>query len=147
MWHKWYHLVLAVAVISGCGGEPPVVPVTGVVRVDGKLLDKVLVNFYPADETAKHFGVRHAIGITDAQGRFKLICSGGVEGIAAGQYKVTFSRPVVRGQAALTDANSKPEQSGTVESMPKDYTQPQTTPVTVTIDKGGGELTLEVKSP
>jgi hypothetical protein len=132
--------------LSGCGSEPPVVPVTGTVHVDGKPTEKVLVNFYPADSSPQHFGVRHAIGITDAQGKFKLICSGGLEGIAAGNYKVTFSRPVIRGRAALTDANAKPEESGTVESMPKNYTHPDTTPVSITIPKVGGDFVLEVKT-
>jgi len=127
-------------VIAGCSGQPTIVPVTGAVSIDGKPTDKVLVNFYPADGSAHNFGSRHGIGITDAQGKFKLICSGGLEGLEAGKYKVTFSRPVVRGRAALADANFKPEESGTVESIPKQYTQPETTPESVTLASYGGDL-------
>lgn len=141
-----FQLLFLALLFTGCGAEPAVFPVTGTVNVDGKPTDKVLVNFYPADSSPQHFGVRHAIGITDAQGKFKLICSGGLEGVAAGDYKVTFSRPVIRGRAALADANSKPEESGTVESMPKDYTQPESTPVSVKVGKGGGDFSLDVKT-
>jgi hypothetical protein len=144
---RLYPVPLLFIVASGCSGEPTIYPVTGTVTINGKPTGKVLVNVYPADGSAHNFGTRHAIGITDAQGKFKLICSGGMEGIEAGQYKVTFSRPMVRGQAALTDANSKPEDSGTVESIPKDYTQVETTPVYLKIPKGGGDFTLDVKMP
>jgi len=136
-----------IAAVAGCSSEPVIFPVSGTVTVNNKPTSKVLVNFYPADSSSHNFGTRHAIGISDADGKFKLICSGGLEGIEAGEYKVTFSRPMVRGQAALADANSKPEESGTVESMPKQYTQVETTPVSLKIPKGGGDFTLDVKMP
>jgi len=142
----WPLLVGAIlAVTAGCSRAPVLVPVTGTVRIDGRPTGAVQVIFYPADGSADRFTTRHGLGITDADGNFRIVCSCG-DGIEAGQYKVAFSRPVVRGRPALTSLTNKPEGPGTVESIPEAYRKPETTPVSVTVPSGGGAFPLEVKT-
>jgi hypothetical protein len=66
---------LAVALTSCTAKPPPVVPVEGVVLLDGAPLPKVKVLFFPQ---AKFDGASDyvATGVTDDQGRFKLTCHG-----------------------------------------------------------------------
>lgn len=140
-------LALAVASISGCGrGAPVFCPVTGTVKIDGKPTGAVQVRFSPADASADNIATRIGLGITDAQGKFSLICAGGTDGIEAGDYKVTFSRPVEQGRPVMTSATMKPEGARTIESIPPIYLKPETTPVTATVPKGGKDFIFEVKA-
>src|SRR5262249_30230417 len=138
-------LILAMLVfVGGCSREPKLVAVTGTVKIDGKPADKVLVNFWPADGGAKNFTTRHAVGISDAQGRFALFCSGGAEGLEAGEYKVTLSRPVAGGKAVQTSATIKAEGVGTVESIPARYLKPADSPISASVSETNHDFVFEV---
>lgn len=69
--------VLAAALVGGCGTgkpePPPIVPVEGVVLLEGRPLNKVVVQFQPA---TNHDPEYLATGVTDEKGRFKLTCKG-----------------------------------------------------------------------
>lgn len=125
---------LLVALVAGCGAKDGLVPVGGVVELDGAPLERSAVTFVPVDGTAGPGGM----AITDAAGRFVVYSAQGKKGIAAGSYKVTVSRrepktPVVEGSAVIdTDL---------VEFVPARYSDPEKTELTATIGaKGDGEL-------
>jgi hypothetical protein len=66
----------ALAVLAaGCGKAPPppIVPVEGIVRLDGKPLNNAAVRFIPQIEYGPEY---IATGVTDAEGRFRLTCKG-----------------------------------------------------------------------
>jgi hypothetical protein len=69
--------VVAALVIlaSGCAKAPPplIVEVEGVVRLDGKPLNKAEVRFIPVIDLGPEYV---ATGVTDGAGRFKLTCKG-----------------------------------------------------------------------
>jgi hypothetical protein len=77
-----------VCCLIGCNRNPYVaVNVTGIVRVDGKPMDKVIVSFQAVND--KQPG---AVGMTDINGRFVLTTGMAPFGSGAipGQYHVTF---------------------------------------------------------
>src|SRR5437870_3347453 len=117
LWAAW---ALALAAAAGCNSDPKLVPVTGTVKLDGKPVEGVRVYFWPADPAAKSMSHRLALGFSDKQGKFALRSTYG-DGIATGDYKVTFARPLARGGKADTDPNHKPEESGAKESLPPEY--------------------------
>lgn len=122
-----------VVLAGGCGAKDGLVPVAGLVELDGAPLERCAVTFLPVE--AKGPG---GMAITDATGRFVVYSPQGNKGMAAGSYKVTVSRrepktPVVEGSAVIdTDL---------VEFVPARYSDPEKTELTATIGaKGDGEL-------
>ncbi len=79
----------------GCGGKsvPPVVPVSGQVKLDGRPLANATVVFQPIGRA----GEPGSSGVTDQEGKFKLQpsivgISPTIEGATVGEHYVTFSR-------------------------------------------------------
>jgi hypothetical protein len=74
------------ALLAGCARQPPppIIPVEGVVWLDGEPLKKVEVRFIPQID----FGPEYiATGVTDEKGRFSLTCNG-QPGACAGENRV-----------------------------------------------------------
>ena len=64
-----------ISLFTGCRREPPppIIPAEGVVLFKGKPLNKVQVRFIPQID----YGAEYiAVGVTDPNGRFKLMCNG-----------------------------------------------------------------------
>jgi hypothetical protein len=137
-------IVLYFAITSWLDAPPRMYQVTGTVTVNGKPADLVAVYFWPADMTSRrNFMFRNATGTTDGQGKFALKSGAGSEGIAAGDYKVTFSRPMVRGKAVSATAR-KSSTTGATESIPVQYCEPDQTPVTATVSDKHRDFTFDV---
>src|SRR5271167_1770218 len=89
----WYRLgalscIVAAGLVGGCAKEPPptIVQAEGTVLLDGKPLHKVEVRFIPVNEVV---GAEYiAKGVTDDQGRFKLMCNGQPGACAGESYVV-----------------------------------------------------------
>lgn len=64
-----------IALGAGCGKAPPppIVAAEGVVRLDGRPLNKAAVRFIPQIDYGPEY---IAAGVTDESGRFKLVCKG-----------------------------------------------------------------------
>jgi hypothetical protein len=76
---------LLLALAAGCGkAAPPIVPVEGVVRLDGKPLNKARILFLPQSEAGRD---HIASGLTDETGRYQLTCNG-QPGACAGEHRV-----------------------------------------------------------
>jgi hypothetical protein len=134
-------LLLAAA---GCGGEPKLVPVTGTVKLDGQPVEGVRVYFWPLDMSAKSFQSRMAIGFSGKDGRFSLRGTNG-DGIASGEYKVTFARPLARGKTTA-QSNLKAEETGAVESLKPEYTDQEKTKQTATVSETSHDFVFELSS-
>jgi hypothetical protein len=78
--------VAGVALSAGCGKAPPppIVEAGGVVRLDGKPLNRVQVRFIPLIDYGPDYV---ATGVTDETGRFQLTCKG-QPGACAGECRV-----------------------------------------------------------
>jgi hypothetical protein len=126
------------------------IPVKGQVNIDHKPVANVIVYFWPDVSTKENFATRHGMGQTDAKGRFVLKCgrASGADGIEAGSYHVTFSRPVAPGGKAVS-AYTKPEQRGTVESIPKpynDHANPKNSPSTAIVSETQKDFVFELRA-
>lgn len=76
----------------GCGPSGPKrYPVTGTVKVDGNLAERVLVQFTYEGTGDVKGNDKYPSALTDASGLFTLGKGSAVEGAVAGEYAVTFS--------------------------------------------------------
>ena len=138
-------MAAALLAAAGCDGKPKLVAVTGVVKLDGKPVNGVRVYFWPKDSTAKTSVNQLAIGFSDKEGRFSLRGTNG-DGIAAGDYKVTFARPMTRAGKATDKQNQKPEEVGAQESLPPSLTDPQLTTYTATVSEASNRFDFDLPS-
>lgn len=93
-----FRLVAVVVVIgllsTGCSSErkpvneKPVVPVTGTVHIDGAPVADIEISFHPQVQADSHRVFPKAT--TDAEGRFEAWSYRKGDGIAAGNYTLTF---------------------------------------------------------
>ncbi len=139
-----YLVAIAVwATCSGCGVKKSgpnvdLVPVSGVVTLDGKPLANADIVFYLEGDRSQ--GYHGSGGKTDAQGKYTLTSIAG-SGAAAGNYKVAVSR--------ITDPQGKPVvlqegidmeqlrmQGQAKESLPEKYSDSEKTELKATVEKG-----------
>lgn len=104
-------LLMQIMVVAGCGGPAPrkfaeekrvLTPVTGVVKIDGKAIEKVEVSLAPLkdkrDEMIPDEYSFESMGLTDADGKFEIYTSnpnGAKQGAPAGEYVAVFRKPGV----------------------------------------------------
>ena len=122
--------------VAGCG-KPPMMTVTGSVKLDGKEVPECKVGFFP--DAGEFNPDRHGFGsaVTDAQGRFEIQHPQGEKGIWAGKYKVTLEAFVTKNGKPLP-ANSKPsEVEGGVKNLfPDLYREPSLTKEKAVVTSG-----------
>lgn len=117
--------------LAGCGdGRPKRVPVAGQVLIDGHPLVPKGTGYYyvrlvPSD-------ARPALGMIDAEGRFRLTTFGGEDGCTLGEHKVTVMAYEQIGPAACR------------WMAPKKYIDFSTTDKTVTINGPTSDLKIEL---
>lgn len=107
---------------SGCGSAaansaPDLIPVTGLVTLDDKPIAGVTVMFNPLQGT-KGTG---AYGVTDAEGRYKLLHRSEHEGCQEGAYGVTFSK-ITQPDGSPLPKDADRATVGMVEQIPAAYT-------------------------
>ncbi len=139
-------LVVAMSVLSGCGGGAPdgprMYPVTGTLTVGDKPLADINVQLIPADVSPKSM---ISSGKTDASGRFAVVGTNGQKGAVPGKYKVVLARA---GSAAPSSPASHGQDGGPPRQdaslpFPKEYSDLATSPRTV--DVSNQAITLDLK--
>lgn len=122
--------------VPGCKKGPPVVPVTGMVTLEGEALEGANVNFTPVAENGLE-----GFGKTDASGKF--ILSNQVEpdaGVLPGEYKVTVRKAIEKwdGKSYKEVPGGEPIKDSTaVESIPRKYSSLSSTELKATVAKEG----------
>ncbi len=118
----------------GCWGtgSPPLGAVTGIVTLDGKPVSGARVTFQPRD------GGRGSVGMTDAEGKYKLNYRQGEPGAVVGLHSVS----ITTAERESRDKDSKPSESR--ESIPNSYNE-QTT-LTAEVEPGGTEIDFPLDS-
>jgi hypothetical protein len=145
----WAGAVLASALVAaGCSKSPPgIVPVEGVVTINGKPLPNAEVQFVPM---IQGFGGEYiATGTTDDNGRFKLTCNG-QDGACACENKVTVTDPLtpekLRGQSAEAQAAvAKFKASLKNRPIPEVYWNLAQSPLSVKVSADRKDYELELK--
>ena len=132
--------VLAAAAV-GCGGKPgiPLGEVEGVVTLDDKPLDTVVVHFLP-DLTKGAKGPQSS-AVTDANGRYRLKCADSRDGAAIGWHKVLVEDP--------GEGNYDPNAAvlpATVR-ISHVYKLPTTSPLAFEVKEGKQTIDIQVTKP
>lgn len=111
-------LLLAVASVLGCGGSKyQIVPVAGVVTLDGQPLEGAKLVFSPVGSAENPYPGPRSTATTDAEGRFRLTTSEGQGGAVIGSHRVRVStlRESVDPENPLRIIKS------TAERVPREY--------------------------
>ena len=124
----------------GCG--PPalkLVPVSGVVTLDGKPVAEATVMFSP------EAGGVPAVGLTDAAGRFQLTTNG-KEGALVGTHQVMVTKMEMTGVEADADGLSTPLSSNVQQiwHVPKKYSSTKTSGLTEEVKAEMPEVELKL---
>lgn len=126
----WSLLIVA---LVGCGGGVKVVPVEGTVKLDGKPLDKIMVEFWPESEGQRSFAE------TDSEGHFVLMTDDGKrEGATVGTHRVILKDVAVLGDKFMGRAAENVNMSeGRKPRISSKFGTPETSKLTVTVEASG----------
>lgn len=126
----------ALLLLAGCGGGLPVVPVTGVVKLDGAPVAEAGVGFYPE----KGPGVS---GRTNKEGKFTLETAN-LAGALVGKYRVSVNK--VKFSGVGPDEQPQPGGLKTEYLVPQKYSDPNTSGLTAEVGAGKNDFTFELSS-
>jgi len=145
----------ALVFLSGCSRGPKLVPVSGVVKVNGKPYPNAVVSFQPVGSKNAENPGRGSVGITDENGRFTLQYDGQKPGALVGQHRVriytqmgggipdTEGDPEAASKAAK-QGKSRPERL--IEPIPAEWHENSTKTFEVPKD-GTSEANFNIDSP
>lgn len=133
-------LLLPVAFV-GCGGDGggaedwKLAPISGVVKLQGKPMEKPVVTFIPDKGPS-------AVGIGDETGAFTMRTNGS-KGVVIGKCKVTVTSS--GGVAAIPPSDGNEMKLVAKGKLNNKYASPDTTDLIVEVPEGGNEkLTLDL---
>lgn len=138
-------ILFAVGAMVGCGSPPEtpegVVPVIGVVTINGTPAEHVALTFEPIGETGGFGGS----GTTDAAGKYEVMSRKGYNGLEPGKYKVIAARRLnPDGTPPPPDVEIMDSQA--TETLSPYYSDPDKTRLTITVVESGGEYDLQLKA-
>lgn len=135
--------LLVIVLVAGCGasGTTPV-PVSGVLKLDGKPLDGAVVTFEPQAP-----GGKAAFGTVGADGTFRLTTDDPGDGALPGKYKVFIQPPAEGGATPFDDPTKQPPKpkSARGPKVPEKYTRADRTPLTQDVP-ASGPVVIELES-
>lgn len=144
-------LALLVAVTAnfsfGCGPSGPrLVPVSGKLTLNGAPLEGATVTFAPAPTNP----VLTPGGASSSSGGSFTVKSGDDEGLAPGKYKVLVTKSSLKNGAKVPDEFKDDPMmavtSGlTIESLPAEYGNADTSPLSLEVPNEGGSFDFDVK--
>lgn len=144
---------LLMAGLVGCGsgaGRLTVVPVEGVVSVNGEPVVGANVSFMP--ETPAQ-GMLSAAGTSDAQGKFKL-SAGSYVGLPAGKYKVAVTHYTmkdgspIKSDNPMMDVNQLIAAGKAKQAIPRKYSDMESTQLRMEVAVGkttGYDIVMDKK--
>jgi hypothetical protein len=136
-------LALALAFLAGCGpSAPSIVPVEGIVLLNGAPLAKAKVRFLPKIENqSKYF----AQGVTDADGRYTLTCQGRPGACAVENTVIVEEEEIPTEFVHDRDKREEYVQSLRNRPIPDIYRSAIGTPIRVTVTADQKEYRIELK--
>jgi len=134
------HLMLALllTLLTGCGGGPKPLPVSGVVTLDGQPVADAGVMFCPAENGPM------ASGTTDAKGKFQLKTTNAL-GAMAGQYRVAISKKEESGPKSKSGMID-PRLIKVKWIIPQKYSNPETSGLKAAVGRDQSEFTFALVS-
>jgi hypothetical protein len=148
MCHQRWLVLGLVLVFAGCGegrdpNLPPLVPVTGTVKLDGKPVSGAFVTFIPTQGTIG----TGSTGITDAEGKYELATMHDGTGAPVGSYQVVISK-LVRLDGTDFPAGEEFDAMGTPHKnlFPPQYSDQSQTTLKANVPEGGKAIDIDLKS-
>ncbi len=129
-------VAVACAIGIGCRSGIELLPVSGVVTLDGKPVEQATVLFKPESGPV-------AYGQTDSAGRFELTTAGR-KGAVPGKHKVSITKTKVTGVG--NDEMVDPEKVKTEWIVPQKYTDPEQSGLTAEVARGKTSFEFQLKS-
>ncbi len=129
---RWNVTLMAVCLVTaGCGGTAfTLVPVSGIVTLDGQPLPNARIAFEPRAAPRTVVAGPGSYGLTDPSGRFTLASVKGQDGAVAGQHLVSISTYRVDEDPATGRSNVLSK-----ERVPQRYQEPSE--LTFDVPNGG----------
>jgi hypothetical protein len=131
---------LGLLTLAGCGGNPSLGPVEGTLRMNGKPLANVQVEFLPEANGPR------STGVTDQDGHYTLTSNDQKPGAAVGSHRVLLydlqvydDKPVGRVKKDQDVTPVRPSR------IPTQYANPALTPLKKEVSKEPNTIDLEVK--
>ncbi|NLF09312.1 MAG: hypothetical protein GX594_15235 [Pirellulaceae bacterium] len=120
------------AALIGCGRPPLPAAVEGTLRLNGRPLENCLVIFLP--EPGQAAEGRRFVGLTDANGHYRLRCDDQQEGVGVGWHRIVLqdmsvSTGVVRQDHGTVAVEAAPPPPARRSRLPPKYTSPTQTPL------------------
>jgi hypothetical protein len=143
-WSCWYALLFLTA--SGCGKALVFNDsVEGTVKLDGKPLGNVHVQFVPDEPGVKAPG---STGITDENGHYRLTRESGEPGALVGKHLVVFvrGREAIRGLGEQADAGESAKAKKDRRAIPSPYQMASKTPLSLEVKLDQHTYDLELSS-
>lgn len=142
-------IICGVLLLSGCGVSgpnlPPLTPVTGTVKINGKPVEGVVVVFHPSEFGGGKHPLNTAYGSTNEQGVYTLMHSKGEAGAEPGEYTVTFSRMAMPDGSPIPQG-TEPAAVGARETLPERYRDPERTTESATVTTTEQTFDFELQS-
>jgi len=138
--HTFSWLMLASSLLAGCAGQAQLGEVEGTVRIKGKPLANVQVEFLPEGNGPR------SIGATDEQGRYVLTCADQRKGALVGRHRVVVLDLKVYEQI-LGKGGRDNETPAKASRVPMRYTEAGRTPLKKEVQAGTNVIDLEVIVP
>ena len=123
--------------VAGCSRGPELVPVAGVVALDGQPVADAGVVFQPVGSGPI------AAATTDGKGRYRLI-SMNRPGAMPGLYRVTIAKKETTGLIRVAVVGPQGVQIKWI--VPKKYSQPETSGLQASVSREHGEFNFELLS-
>jgi hypothetical protein len=136
--------VVLIALASGCGkARPALLPVEGIIRLEGRPLRKVVVRFIPTSDASP---ARIAVGVTDESGRYTLTCNG-KPGACAGANHVVVTEaelpPLPKDQRGHPQVGPYFESLGG-RPLPRQYANLIDSPLTADVQAGRAQYDFDL---
>lgn len=130
----------------GCG-KPPMMSVSGTVKLNGKAVPNCKVGFFPDTETFNPDRHGFGFGITDKDGNFEIQHPQGEKGIWAGKYKVTFVAWVTKaGKPVPADSKPSEVEGGVKNLFPDFFEEPSRTTEKAVVKEGANVFDFNIVS-
>jgi len=141
--------LVALGTATGCGSRLQVAEVEGVVRLGGKPLPQVRIQFMP-DPEKKTVGPISS-GTTDEQGHFKLVCADQRLGAVVGWHRVVITDMKVnlfktprQGRRDDDDTKGIQKQKPQPPRVPDKYTMSGQTPLIIEVKPEKQEMAFDL---
>ena len=135
------------SMVSGCGnkdsGQPKLMPVSGTVTLDGKVISGVMLSFVPTGSTHG----TGANGRTDKAGKYELTTVRGGKGSPVGEYKVIAVKMVMPDGSDLPrNSEVPPILSAAKQVLPPIYSDSAKTVLRATVGEGDNTVDFSLTS-